>query len=167
MPIRRLARHTVACCLFACSIFIAAATAQAQRLPNTVLPQHYSLTLTPDLKAATFTGSESIDITLAEPTSSITLNAHDLTFQSVKISAQDKEQTASVSLDKEKEQATFTVPNQIPSGKATLKIEYSGILNGELFNRDGCRTVLCKGAVVKGKKINAEVVLRGSADDAR
>jgi aminopeptidase N len=132
MSPRPLARRTVACCLFACSILIAAANARAQRLPNTVLPQHYSLTLTPDLKAATFTGFESIDITLAEPTNTITLNAHDLTFQSVKISAQDKEQTACVSLDKEKEQATFTVHNQIPAGKATLKIEYSGILNSKL-----------------------------------
>ena len=30
-------------------------------------PQHYTLTLTPDLKAATFTGVETIDVTLADP----------------------------------------------------------------------------------------------------
>jgi aminopeptidase N len=129
---QRLVHCILPCCLIACSTLLAAATAQAQRLPKTALPQHYSLTLTPDLKTATFTGSESIDVTLAEPTSAITLNARDLTFKSVKIEADGKDQTATVSLDKEKEQATFTVPHQVPAGKATLNIEYSGILNSEL-----------------------------------
>ena len=112
--------------------FAAAGFAQAQRLPENVLPQHYSLTLTPDLKAATFSGSEIIDLTLAEPTSSISLNARDLTFNSVTLEVAGKEQPASVSLDPEKQQATFTVPTQIPAGNATLKIQYTGILNGEL-----------------------------------
>jgi len=125
-------RLSLASCLIACSTFIASAIAQAQRLPNTVLPQHYSLTLTPDLKAATFTGTEGIDVTLAEPARSITLNAHDLTFQSVKISTAGKEQAAVVSLDPEKQQATLTVPNQLPVGKATLHVQYSGILNNAL-----------------------------------
>ena len=128
---RRLTRLTFTCCLLALSFFIAANT-EAQRLPHTVLPQHYSLTLTPDLKAATFTGTETIDITLAEPASAITINQHDLTFKSVKISADGKEQTAAVALDIDKQQATFTVPDQIPAGKATLTIEYTGILNNAL-----------------------------------
>ena len=122
---------------FVCSLIAAFAIAssgflQAQRLPATVLPQHYALTLTPDLKAATFTGSETIDITLAEPTSSITLNAHDLTFKSAEIEAAGKRQVASVSVDKEKLQATFAVAHKLPAGKAKLIIQYSGILNGEL-----------------------------------
>src|SRR5689334_17007232 len=99
----RLVRLVLSCCLFAAITIAATLTSQAQRLPATVRPQHYSLTLTPDLKAATFTGSERIDVTLAEPAASISLNAHDLTFESVKIEAAGKEQTATVSLDKEKE----------------------------------------------------------------
>ena len=132
MSLRSFPRWTVACCLFACVALIAAAVSHAQRLPKTIRPQRYSLTLAPDLKAATFAGSEVIDITLAEPATSITLNAHDLTFGSVKIESAAKEQTAAVSIDKEKEQVTFTVPSQLPAGKATLKIEYTGILNGAL-----------------------------------
>jgi aminopeptidase N len=128
----RFARIASTCCLFAAVTFAATLTSQAQRLSSAVRPQHYSLTLAPDLKAATFTGSEVIDVTLAEPASSITLNEHDLTFKSVTIEATGKEQTATVSLDKEKQQVTFTVPNQLPAGKATLKIQYDGILNGDL-----------------------------------
>ncbi|MGO8757275.1 MAG: M1 family metallopeptidase [Terracidiphilus sp.] len=106
--------------------------AHAQRLPSTVVPTHYALKLTPDLKAATFSGEESIDVTLKEPTSSITLNANELAFQSVSIASNGSEQTAKVSLDTAKEQATFTVPAAIPAGSATLKIRFTGILNNEL-----------------------------------
>ena len=128
----RAVRLSLFVCTIAAFTFALSSSLQAQRLPTTVRPQHYALTLTPDLKAATFTGSETIDITLSEPTSSITLNAHDLAFKSVKIQAAGKVQTATVSLNKENQQATFTVPQRLPAGKATLEIEYSGILNGEL-----------------------------------
>ena len=104
----------------------------AQRLPTTVLPDEYRLTLTPDLKAATFTGVEQIDVTVNQPTKSITLNSAEIEFQSVTISAAGKEQTASVALDKDKEQATFTFPDELSAGQATLSIHYTGILNNEL-----------------------------------
>jgi aminopeptidase N/puromycin-sensitive aminopeptidase len=104
----------------------------AQRLPDTVSPTHYALTLAPDLQAATFTGIETIDVTLAEPSRTITLNALDISFQSVKVSSAGREQTASVSLDKNKQQATFTFPDALPAGPATLSIAYTGILGNNL-----------------------------------
>ena len=117
----------------ALSVFLLSASLLgAQRLPATVVPQHYTFTLTPDLKAATFAGVETIDVTLAEPARSITLNAVDITFNTVAIAAGGKEQTAAVSLDDQTEQATFTVPETLPAGKATLTIRYSGILNDKL-----------------------------------
>ena len=121
-------------CLTAAALaaILPAASLHAQRLPSTVIPTHYTLTLTPDLKAATFTGIESIDLNLKQPISSVTLNALEIAFQSVTISANGKAQTASISLDKAREQATFTVPQALPAGKATLTIHYTGILNDEL-----------------------------------
>ncbi len=106
--------------------------ASAQRLPNTVLPEHYTLKLTPDLNAATFSGVETIDVTVKVAANSITLNAAEVAFQSVIITASGREQTAAISLDKEKEQATFVFPNPISAGKATLSIAYTGILNNHL-----------------------------------
>src|ERR1700704_5946870 len=58
--------------------------AQAQRLPASIRPEHYTLTLTPDLRAATFSGEETIDLTLDAPSRSVTLNAADIKFGEVK-----------------------------------------------------------------------------------
>ncbi len=106
--------------------------ATAQRLPTTVVPTHYSLVLTPDLKAATFSGVESIDVTLLHPAQSITLNAIEIAFQSVAIESGGATQTGTVSLDPGRQQATFAFPKTVATGRATLKIHYTGILNGEL-----------------------------------
>ncbi len=105
---------------------------EAQRLPTNVTPQHYSLALEPNLKSATFTGKEEIEVTLAQPANSITLNAAQITFESVTITAGGNTHTAKVSEDKTKEEVTLQATNQIPAGKATIKIRYTGILNDQL-----------------------------------
>jgi aminopeptidase N/puromycin-sensitive aminopeptidase len=126
-------RATVAAAAAVVCLFVAPAQqADAQRLPTIVKPEHYALALTPDLKAATFAGVETIDVTIGEPTDRITLNAAEIAFQSVAISAGGATRSATVSLDKDKEQATFTFPAKLPAGKATLSIVYTGILNNEL-----------------------------------
>jgi len=116
----------------ACLLLPSARPANAQRLSQTVRPEHYALTLTPDLKAATFAGIESIDVTVMEPVDSITLNSAEIAFQSVAVTAAGKEHKAAISLDKDKQQATFTFAEKLPAGKATLSIMYTGILNNEL-----------------------------------
>jgi aminopeptidase N len=69
--------RTVVASLITVSSFFAGAVhqAQAERLSTSVTPRHYTLTLTPDLKAATFSGVETIEVTLTEATKSITLNS--------------------------------------------------------------------------------------------
>ena len=114
------------------SAFFAIPAATAQRLPSSVVPQHYALTLTPDIQAAAFTGVESIDVDIKEQTRSITLNSAEIEFQSVAIGAAGRTQTAVVSQEKDKEQATFTFAEPIPAGRATLDIRYTGILNNKL-----------------------------------
>jgi aminopeptidase N len=106
--------------------------ARAQRLPQTAHPEHYVLTLTPDLKAATFTGSEKIEVALDQPSDSITLNAVEIKFQSVTAKVDGKDVTATVTEDAKKEQVTFKFGQTLPAGRTTLAIEYTGILNGQL-----------------------------------
>src|SRR5215472_4218769 len=116
----------------ALAILLFAPPARAQRLSPEVRPTHYALTLTPDLKAATFTGVESIDVNLKQPSKSITLNSLEIEYQTVSITAGGKTQTATVSSDKQKEQTTFTVSDEIPAGTVTVDVHYTGILNNEL-----------------------------------
>jgi aminopeptidase N len=128
---------------------------QAQRLPADVHPEHYTLTLTPDLHAATFRGEETIDVVLSAPSKSVTLNAAEIRFDDVKayvlpvatysygkfgsqpvplaaMQADKHPQTAKVTLDASKEQATFTFTDELPAGKVTLAMRYGGVLNDKL-----------------------------------
>src|ERR1035441_9428048 len=85
---------------------LSSSSLRSQRLPQTVRPEHYTLRLTPDLKAATFSGQESIEVMLAEPTDRITINAAEITFESVSVTAGGIKLPATVALDKDKQQAT-------------------------------------------------------------
>jgi len=129
-PCPSTARTAVA--VFACLLGAAAGQTWAQRLPSTVVPEHYQLTLTPDLRNATFSGSESIDIRLKNPTDTITLNSAEIAFQSVRAIDQAGTQPATVALDADKQQATFHFAHPLSAGKATLAIQYTGLLNNEL-----------------------------------
>jgi aminopeptidase N len=111
---------------------LSTATALAQRLPVTVSPTHYSLWFAPDLQNATFRGRETIDVTVPNPTSSITFNAAEIQFQTVTVSSGGRTQTARVTLDDKSEMATLTVPRPIARGTASIEITYTGILNDKL-----------------------------------
>jgi aminopeptidase N/puromycin-sensitive aminopeptidase len=146
-------RHAVLAC--AVTAFALTTAVEAQRLPGGVHPDHYTLTLTPDLQSATFSGEETIDLVLDAPTKSITLNAAEIKFGEVKayvsqtatyshgklgsqpvpldlMQADRRPQIATTVLDAKKEQATFTFANELPAGKVTLSIRYTGILNDKL-----------------------------------
>jgi aminopeptidase N/puromycin-sensitive aminopeptidase len=113
---------------------LCALTAQGQRLPDTVTPHHYILKFTPDLKTAKFGGEETIHSDVNRPTRDITLNAVEIDFQQVTVQAlpKGKVQTARVSLDPQKEMATFTVDEELPKGPVEIKVQYTGKLNDEL-----------------------------------
>ncbi len=115
-------------CLFA----ILAVAAWGQRLPQTVAPEHYTLKLTPDLNNATFTGEESIDVLVKQPSNEITLNALEIRFGKVTATANGQELPATVTEDTAKQQVTFHFSHTLPAGPVALKIDYSGILNNEL-----------------------------------
>jgi aminopeptidase N/puromycin-sensitive aminopeptidase len=140
---------------------VAGARVEAQRLPGGVEPVHYSLRLEPDLKAATFAGSETIELVLDAPSKAITLNAAEIEFESAQayavpagavVGGVDKKgrelpidlaalgrlqndkspQTAEVTLDPAEEQATLHFARELPAGRVVLAIAFNGILNDKL-----------------------------------
>ena len=105
---------------------------RAQRLPQTVKPEHYTLKLAPDLKSATFAGQETIDVVLSEPASTITLNSAEIKFVRVTTTIAGSSISAKVTEDAPKQQATLDFGQPFPAGKLKLEISYTGILNNEL-----------------------------------
>ena len=131
--------------------------ALAQRLPGGVRPTHYALTIAPDLAKARFAGSETIEVVLDNPASSITLNAAEIEFGSVRgyagvgglivppqvvvpigtptpfdVKLGKQPHVAKVTLDPVNEQATLLFDDPLPAGPVTLEIAYTGILNDKL-----------------------------------
>jgi len=109
-----------------------AALAAAQRLPDTVVPVHYTLWFAPDLAAATFRGRETIDVEVRNRTASVTLNAAEIRFGDVTITAAGYTQPARVTIDEANETATLTVDRAIARGTASLQITFTGVLNDKL-----------------------------------
>ncbi len=105
----------------------------AVMLPKDVRPSKYTLTLQPDLKAFTFTGSVAIDIEVLQPTDSIVLNAAELEIGSCRVeSAAGEALPGSTTLDEEAETVSFAFGSALPVGPARLEIEFTGELNDRL-----------------------------------
>jgi aminopeptidase N len=100
----------------------------AQRLPATVLPEHYDLAFDVDLARARFDGVETIRVRLTEPTRRIVLHALDITFHDVTVAGQN----AAVATNTAAQTATLSVSRTIPRGVTDIRIRYSGILNDQL-----------------------------------
>ena len=61
--------------LITLALCLASLPASAQRLPTTATPTRYALWFAPDHDQETFSGREAIDVTLATPSTTITLHA--------------------------------------------------------------------------------------------
>ena len=125
-------------CRFSCSVaflsvvLLLTHTVHAQRLPQSVRPEHYSLELTPDLKNATFTGHESMDVVLSSSVDAIVVNSAEIKFVAVTTELHGERLTAKVTEDADRQQVNFNFGRPLPPGKLRLSIDYTGILNDKL-----------------------------------
>jgi puromycin-sensitive aminopeptidase len=108
------------------------ATEADYRLPRSVIPTHYEITLEPNLDEATFTGSVVIDVGIAEPVMEIVLNAIELDIVSAEVVVGGRTMTPAVSLDEVSERLTLGLDYSIPIGRASIRISFTGILNDQL-----------------------------------
>ena len=103
------------------------------RLPKTVVPEKYTLTLRPDLKAFTFEGEEDVTIRVRSPVKSVALNATELEVReaSVKL-AKGAPIPAKIRHDEKAQLVHLTFPRTLPKGGATLSLKFTGTLNDKL-----------------------------------
>jgi puromycin-sensitive aminopeptidase len=110
------------------------ANASAFRLPTNVCPIRYHITLTPDLDTFTFTGEEWVEIDILEPVSEIVLNAVELQVSSASLEQPNGESLGfgQISLNENTERLTILFPQGAPSGRAVLRLNFTGTLNDQL-----------------------------------
>ena len=109
-------------------------TASSFRLPATVRPEHYQVTLEPDLEAFTFAGRESVEVSVQEATAEIVLNAAELSVLSARVESQQNGEVIAnrIEYDEGSERVTLGFPVDVQAGAATLHIEFTGTLNDQL-----------------------------------
>jgi aminopeptidase N len=134
---------------------LAALPASAQRLPATVTPTHYDLAFVVDLAHDRFEGTETIRVTIAEPTSRIVLNALDLDLREMTIGSGASAQKAAATLDVESQTATLAVPRPLAKGPTEIHIRYGGVLNSQLRGFYISQTTLRKYAVTQFESTDA------------
>jgi len=129
--------------------------ASAQRLPVTVTPDHYDLSFVVDLAHERFDGTETIRVTVAEPTSRVVLHAVDLDLRDVTMGAGASAQKTAVTLDEAAQTATLTVPRPLPKGSTEIHVRYAGVLNSQLRGFYISKTKLRKYAVTQFESTDA------------
>ncbi|MGE3536305.1 MAG: M1 family metallopeptidase [Candidatus Tectimicrobiota bacterium] len=106
----------------------------AYRLPRTVIPTRYDLTLEPDLHTARFTGQVVITVEIVEPVDSVWLNAAELTISTADIedSSGQRRPIAEVTLAEEQERLRLGLGAVVAAGAYRLHLAFDGILNDKL-----------------------------------
>ncbi|MGO9450667.1 MAG: M1 family metallopeptidase [Candidatus Binataceae bacterium] len=99
------------------------------KLPKTVVPTHYAVSLQPDLKTLAMPGVEVVNIDVLRPTSRLVLNALNMAIGSASLDGETG-QVADVSIDPKGQTATLTFPNSLEAGPHKLRIAFTAHING-------------------------------------
>ncbi len=100
------------------------------QLPRTVRPTHYDVTVTPHADKLAFDGRVGIDLEVLQPTSTIVLQAVNMTFANSTLVAKGGEpMAAKVTVDADNQTASFAFDKPLAPGSYTLSTDYTGVIN--------------------------------------
>ncbi len=105
------------------------------RLPRTVIPRRYDLTLAPDLEEGTFQGHQAVDVEVIEPVREILLNAAELEIadvEMVRVDGIERVLATSVDYNEQKERAALKFDELLAPGRWQLLTSFRGVLNDDL-----------------------------------
>jgi puromycin-sensitive aminopeptidase len=96
------------------------------RLPRSVVPSRYTLTLEPDLESASFAGTVDIEVAVNDPVEQIVLNAIELDIARVTVDGTARR----FRLDEPTER--LTIDASLAVGTSVIAIDFTGTLNDKL-----------------------------------
>jgi puromycin-sensitive aminopeptidase len=104
------------------------------RLPRSVVPRHYTITMEPDLEAFTFKGSELVDVDVVEPVEQIVINALDIVITAGELvqPATGQRRAITPEYDPDRERATLILDAVAEPGMWELSLDWTGELNDQL-----------------------------------
>eukprot|EP01038_Epipyxis_sp_PR26KG_P009699 gene9699-13056_t len=103
-------------------------------LSNLIVPTHYDLTLTPDLDALTFKGSQIISLHVVEENiKSVTLHSKEIQVISASVTNDEKIlKLVGISYDFSLNTVQLAFDESFPIGKCVLNMDFHGVLNGDM-----------------------------------
>src|SRR5215467_12801596 len=115
-------------------ITIAATGLRAQRLPTSVVPSNYKLSLDPDIAAQKFSGEETITVQVQQPVDEIVLNSLGLEISVAEVLPGLDMATlpAQVTYDQPNEMVRLIFAKPVPKGIVGLHLKFSGKLTAGL-----------------------------------
>lgn len=122
-----LAATTPAFALLAAPADAPAMLATTTQLPRNVRPTHYDVAVVPHADTLSFDGKVGIDLQVLEPTTSIVLNAIDMSFPSATLTRSGgAAMAAKVAIDADAQTATFSFDKPLAAGNYRLDLVYTG-----------------------------------------
>ena len=98
------------------------------KLPKEVVPIKYSVRFVPNIDNFTFTGSETVELSVHSPVRQLVLNALELKVIEASIDGKALPQSA-MKIDEKNELFTLALPSQLAAGSHTLALTFSGKIN--------------------------------------
>ncbi len=100
------------------------------QLPRNAIPIHYTIRAMPDAANLRFAATVAIDLTVTQPSRALTLNAAELSFETVTVTPQGgKPMAAQVAVNADAQTVTFSFPRVLAKGRYRLDITYAGVIN--------------------------------------
>jgi aminopeptidase N len=95
------------------------------RLPKNVVPIGYDIAVVPDIKAKSFTGTETVSLKFREATDKVVFNTLNLTLKGVRL---DGKPLKGVATDNDKQLTSLTLTAKAAAGMHKLTLSYSGVI---------------------------------------
>ena len=98
------------------------------KLPKEVLPVEYSVRIVPNIDKFTFTGTETVKLSVRSPVRQLVLNSLELKITHASLDGKVLPKSA-IKTDKRSELLTLALPSEFPAGDHTLALSFTGKIN--------------------------------------